>query len=142
MADLMPLIETMEHRWMRAWVAGDTRTLKSLTSRNFRLVMGSKPCVILDLPSWLRAAGSRFQCASYRFGDIYVHDLGSVAVFATHLAIEATLDERDWSKELWLTDVWRRSRVRRNWRMAERVLSSPEADRQVPLAVRKLQLWR
>ena len=48
MADLSPVIETMEHRWMRAWVSGDVRTLKALTSREFRLVIASKPPVILD----------------------------------------------------------------------------------------------
>lgn len=142
MADLMTPIEILEHRWMRAWIAGDSRALKALTSPRFRLVVGSKPCVILDAPSWLRAAASRFVCSSYRFGDIYVHDLGSTAVFATHLAIEATIDDRDWSRQLWLTDVWRRSRVRRSWRIVERVLSSPEDDPKLPLAVRRLQLWR
>ena len=72
MADLSPVIETMEHRWMRAWVSGDTAALKALTSRNFRMVMGSKPSAILDYKSWIEAAPKRFQCRSYRFGDIYV----------------------------------------------------------------------
>ena len=48
MSKLSPVIETMEHRWMRAWVAGDDRTLRALTARNFRMVMGSKPIAVLD----------------------------------------------------------------------------------------------
>ena len=31
MADILPLIETLENRWMRAWIGGDVKTLKSLT---------------------------------------------------------------------------------------------------------------
>jgi hypothetical protein len=142
MADLVPLIETLEHRLMRAWVARDARTLKALTSRKFRLVIGSKPCVILDAPSWLHAATERFLCSGYRFSDIYVHALGGVAIFATHLSLEATLDDRDWSREVWLTDVWRKPGVGRGWRLVDRVLSRSEDDSQVPLAVRRLQLWR
>ena len=39
MADLLSVLEMMENRWMRAWVARDSRTLKALTSRKFRLVI-------------------------------------------------------------------------------------------------------
>jgi len=142
MAELMPIIETLEHRWMRAWVNGDTRTLKALTSRNFRMVTGSRPCVLLDSTSWLQAAGSRYLCNSYRFADIYVHDLGSMAVFGTQLHLESSIDGQDWSGRFWLTDVWRKSGVRRRWRMVERVISKLEEDAQVLAAVRSLQLWR
>ena len=55
MADLPPVIETLEHRWMRAWVGRDVKTLKALTSRRFRLVVGSKPSVMLDQKSFLDA---------------------------------------------------------------------------------------
>ena len=142
MANLMPIIETHENRWMRAWVNGDVKELKALTSRNFRLVMGSRPAAILDSPSWLEAAESRFLCSSFRFGDIYVRDVGSAAVFATQLTMKATMDDRDWSGEYWVTDIWRKSRVRRQWRMVERILSRPETDRQVPAGIQTLQLWR
>jgi len=36
---------------MRAWMKADTRELKARTSRNFRMVMGSKPATILDFKS-------------------------------------------------------------------------------------------
>ena len=127
---------------MRAWVGRDAKELKALTSRNFRMVLGSKPSAILDAASWLDAANSRFECISYRFGDIYVRDLGAVAVFASQLTIKATMDDQDWSGEYWVTDIWRKSRIRRQWRMVERVLSRPEADRQMPAGIRSLQLWR
>ena len=51
MADLTPIIETMENRWMRAWVNGDAKALKAITASNFILLTGSKPPAILD-PSY------------------------------------------------------------------------------------------
>ena len=142
MAKLMPVIETLENRWMRAWINGDSKTLKALTARSFRMVMGSRPAAILDTPSWLEAARTRFLCDSYRFGDIYVRDVGSVAVFATQLTIRATMDDRDWSGDYWVTDIWRKTRVRRQWQMVERILSRPDADRQYAAGIKSLQLWR
>ncbi len=142
MADILPIIETLENRWMRAWVGGDVRTLKGLTSRNFRLVIGSKPSVLLDAKSWLDASGSRFTCRSYRFGDLYARNLGPVSVFATQLDLEASIDGHDWSGRVWVTDLWRKGGIRRSWRMVERVMSRPEEDAQVPAAIRSLQLWR
>ena len=53
MADLTPHIETMENRWMRAWVQRDVRTLKSITAKDFILLTASRPPAILDRPSWL-----------------------------------------------------------------------------------------
>lgn len=142
MADLLSTIETMEHRWMRAWVGRDKRVLKALTSSNFRMVISSKPPVILDVRSWLEAAATRYLCESYRFGEVYVRNLGSVAVFATRMELQATMDGEDWSGELWVTDIWRKTKLRRNWRMVERVLSRPEEGAKVPAAIRSLQLWR
>lgn len=142
MADLLPVIETIEHRWMRAWVGRDLKTLKGLTARNFRFVMGSRPCVILDARSWLDAAATRFLCSNYRFGDRYARDVGPGVVFATQLEMDATMDGADWSGEFWVTDIWKRARVRRSWRLVERVLSRPDDNPQVPAALRSLQLWR
>jgi hypothetical protein len=142
MADVLPIIETLENRWMRAWVNGDAKALKALTSRKFRMVIGSKPCVILDASSWLAAATTRYVCNGYRFGDIYARQLGSVAVFATRLDLQASMDGHDWSGDVWITDIWRKSRVTRKWQMVERVVSRPETSSDVPAAIRTLQLWR
>src|SRR5688500_11897130 len=142
MAEILPIIETLENRWMRAWVSGDAKTLKALTSRKFRMVVGSKPSVLLDASSWLQAATTSFLCHSYRFGDIYARNLGPVTVFATQLDLKASIDGHDWSGRMWVTDIWRKGTVRRSWRMVERVLSRPEEDQQVPAAIRSMQLWR
>jgi hypothetical protein len=142
MADLLPVIETYEHRWMRAWIGRDAKALKALTARNFVLLMASKPPVILDTKSWLEAATTRYLCKSYRFGDLYVRDLGAIALFAAPVDIEATMDGHDWSGRIWVTDLWRKSRVRRGWRIVERAISRTDDNPQVPAAIRSLQLWR
>jgi hypothetical protein len=132
----------MEHRWMRAWVARDAKTLKSLTARNFILLMGAKPPAILDRPSWLEAAGKRWDCTSYRFGDIVVRGEGSVAVFSAPVELRATMDGRDWSGTFWITDVWRKGRMRRGWKLAERVVTRQDEDPAVTKAIKSLQLWK
>ena len=142
MANLHPLIETMERSYMRAWITGDSKALKALTARNFRMVIAAKPSVILDHKSWVEAAAARYLCSSYRFGDIYVRDLGAMTIFATRLEIEATMDGHDWSGEYWITDLWRKSKLRRNWKMVERVISRPEENPDAAAAIRSLQLWR
>ena len=142
MADLLPIIETLENRWMRAWVGRDAKALKALTSSRFIMLFGSKPSVILDSRSWIEAATTRYLCTSYRFGDVYARDLGSAALFAAQLDLHATMDGHDWSGRVWVTDLWRKTTVRRSWRMVERVVSRPEDNSQVPAAIRSLQLWR
>jgi hypothetical protein len=142
MADLLPIIEAMEHRFMRAWVGRDARTLKALTSRHLIFLMGSKPPVILDSRSWLDAATTRYRCTGYRFGDVYVRELGTFALFASQLDLDASMDGNDWSGRLWVTDLWRRGRVRRGWRLVERIVSRIEDKAEAPAAIKSLQLWR
>ena len=142
MADLTPIIETMENRWMRAWVQRDSAALKALTGRSFILLTGSKPPAILDNRSWVEAATTRWLCRSYRFGDIYVRDVGGLALFASQLELKATLDGEDWSGTYWVTDLWKKGRVRRRWRMVQRVVSRVDDKAQVAAGIRALQLWK
>ena len=143
MADLLPVIETMEHRWMRAWMERDVKGLKSLTSRKFILLTGSKPPVILDYRSWVDAAAGRYSCRSYRFDNVYARDFGSVALFAAQLDVEATMDGRDFSgRRLWVVDLWSKSLPTRRWKMVQRVISRTEEEAKLPQAIRSLQLWR
>jgi ketosteroid isomerase-like protein len=142
MADLTPVIETMENRWMRAWVQRDARALRGLTARDFILLTGSKPPAILDNRSWVEAATTRWLCTSYRFGDIYVREVGGLALFGSQLELKASLDGEDWSGTYWVTDLWRKGRVRRRWRIVQRVMSRVDERAQVAAAIRSLQLWR
>ena len=142
MAELADQIEVLENRYMRAWASGDVATLRQLTGRGFQLVIGSKPAVMLDRASWLEAAPGRFASSGFRFGGIYVREVGGVVLFASQLELEARLDGHDWSGLVWVTDLWRRGGVRRRWRLAQRILSRTEEDKKVPPAIRAMQLWR
>jgi hypothetical protein len=142
MADLTPVIETMEHSWMRAWVQRDAKALKALTSKDFILLTASRPPVILDRPSWVEAACQRYLCSSYRFGDIYVRTIGTAALFATRVDLRAEMDGHDWSGTVWLSDLWRKGRVRRGWKLAQRIVSRADDTPDAAAALRSLQLWR
>ncbi len=143
MADLTAVIETMEHRWMRAWVNGEKKVMKAATSRHFMLLAGSKPPMILDRTSWLDAAANRWSCSSYRFGDIYVRSVGSgLAAFAAPIEIKARMDGIDESGTFFVTDIWRRAMSRRGWKMVQRVISRPDEDPALPKAIRAVQLWK
>jgi ketosteroid isomerase-like protein len=141
MADLTATIETMEHRWMRAWVNGDMRAMKGITAKNFILLTASKPPAILDKPSWIEAAGSRHLASSYRFADIYVRGFGAVAIFSATLELKASMDGRDWSGRQFVTDVWRKRRIG-GWKMVQRNVSRTDDDPQVAKAIKALQLWK
>ena len=65
-----------------------------------------------------------------------------MTVFATQLTVEATMDGHDWSESYWVTDLWRKSRVRRNWRMVERIVSRPDDKPDVAGGDPLAQLWR
>ncbi len=134
-------IETLEHQWMRAWIQRDRKAMKALASRDFIFLLGGKRAAILDRPSWLDAV-DRFRCESYRLGEVYVRRHGATAVFACQMTIEAKFGRRDWSGEVWVTDLWQRSRVRRKWKLVERVVSRPDTDEDAPADIRELQLWR
>ena len=135
------LIETLEHQWMRAWMQRDRKAMKALASRDFIFLFGSRRAAILDRPSWLDAT-DRLRCASYRFGEVYVRRHGNTAVFACQATLEARIGKHDWSGEVWLTDLWQRGRMRRRWKLVERVVSRPDTDETMPAEIRELQLWR
>ena len=142
MADLTPIIETMEHRWMRAWVGRDVKAMKAITAKDFILLTGSKPPAILDRPSWIEAAAKRWDCSSYRFGDIYVREVGGIALFTAPVELKATMDGRDWSGHFWVSDLWRKGRVRRGWKLAQRIVTRADDNAELPKAIRALQLWK
>ena len=135
-------IETLEHQWMRSWMQRDRNQMKALASRDFIFLLGSTKAAILDRASWLEAATTRFRCSSYRFGEVYVRRHGGVAVFAAQLTLEASMGDDEWSGPAWVTDLWQRSAVRRKWRLVERVLSRPDTDEKMPIAIHSMQLWR
>ncbi|MBX9898630.1 MAG: nuclear transport factor 2 family protein [Qipengyuania sp.] len=135
-------IEALEHRWMRAWIQRDRKTMKAMAGRDFIFLLGSDRAAILDRASWLEAAGTRLLCDSYRFGSVYIRRHGGIAVFATGMTIEARIDGEPLSGTVWIVDLWKKSRLRRRWHLLERTVSRPDTDARLPGAVRAMQLWR
>ena len=135
-------IEALEHRWMRAWVNGDKKEMKALASRDFIFLFGSTRPTILDRTSWLDAAPERLRCDSYRFGNVYVRRHGALAIFAAPVTLEATLDGKPLFSGAFMTDVWKRSKLRRRWALVERVLAPADADADLTRAVHSMQRWR
>jgi hypothetical protein len=80
MSDLTPVIETMEHRWMRAWGQPGGQGAERPDREGLHPAHRGEAVGDPDRPSWLEAAGSRWDCSSYRFGDLVVRDLGGVGV--------------------------------------------------------------
>ena len=120
----------------------DRNQMKSLAARDFIFLLGSHKPVILDRASWLEAATTRFRCTGYRFDEVYVRKHGNVAVFATRVGLEASVEDHDWSGDGWVVDLWQKSRVSRKWKLVERTLSRPDTDERMPDAIRAMQLWR
>lgn len=143
MAEPSEQIETLEHRYFRAWLARDERTLKAMTARAFRLVFATEPPVLLDDRSWVDAVGGRFRCDAYRFGGTpFVRQSGSSALFAALVEIDAAIDGKPVKGSYWMVDVWRRSRLRRRWQLTERLLSRSLDGRIAPDDIAALQQWR
>ncbi len=135
-------IETLEHQWMRAWMQRDRKAMKSLAARDCIVLFAGKRAAILDRPSWLEAACGTLRCDGYRFGEVYVRRHGNAAVFSSNVELEAKIGAIDWSGATWFTAMWKRTSVRRNWRLVERVISRPDGDEHIPAKIRELQLWR
>ena len=75
------------------------------------------------------------------FADIYVRRIGSAALFSATLELKASLDGRDRSGRLFVTDLWRKRRIG-GWKLVQRVISKPDEDRELPKAIKSLQLWK
>ena len=135
-------IEALEHRWMRAWMQRDRNQMKALAARDFIVLFGAHPPAMLDRPSWLEAATTRLRCKAYRFEEVYVRRHGPVAVFSTQMTIEAEIGNHEWSGQVWVTDLWKRSMSRRKWRLIERSLARPDSDVRLAKEIRAMQLWR
>lgn len=134
-------LETLEHQWMRAWMRGDRKLMKDVAARDFVFLLGGAKATILDRVSWLEAATTCLRLHSYRFGDIYVRRHGNVGIFTCQLEMEASLGDHEWKGQTWVCDPWRKSWLRNNWKLVERVVSRPDGDDALGSELTKLQLW-
>ena len=135
-------IEALEHQFMRSWMNRDRNGMKSLATGDFVFLLGAQTSAILDRPSWLEAATTRFQLSAYRFKDLYVRRHKKMAVFAARMSVEARIGTEKLEGEVWITDLWQRGRLRRKWKLVEPTISRPDTNENLPGLIREMQLWR
>ena len=135
-------IEALEHQFMRSWMNRDRNGMKSQASGDFVFLLGAQTSAILDRPSWLEAATTRFQLSAYRFKDLYVRRHKKMAVFAARMSIEARIGTETIDGDVWITDLWQRGRFRRKWKLVERTMSRPTTNEKLPGLIKEMQLWR
>ena len=51
------------------------------------------------------------------------------------------MDGRDCSGQVFVTDLWRKRRLR-GWKMVQRIVSKIDEDPELPRAIKSLQLWK
>lgn len=51
------------------------------------------------------------------------------------------MDGRDWSGRVFITDLWRKHRLR-GWKLTQRIVSKPDDDPELAKAIKSLQLWK
>lgn len=99
-------IALRQRAWMDAWMAGDMAGCEALLAPEFRLRSVATDHVV-GRDEWLtqarsgRIAGTAFD---YEVMDVVV--VGDTAVTMSRTRQEATIDGRDWSATLHITDVW------------------------------------
>ncbi|RGP40674.1 hypothetical protein BPTFM16_00961 [Altererythrobacter insulae] len=135
-------IEALEHQFMRSWMNRDRNGMKAMASADFVFLLGAQTAAMLDRPSWLEAATTRFQLSAYRFKDLYVRKHKKMAVFAARMSIEARIGSETIDGDVWITDLWQRGRLRRRWKLVERTLSRPTKNEKLPGLIKEMQLWR
>lgn len=141
MSDIAATIETLEHRVMRAWMRRETSDLRKLLTRDFMMIVASEPPQLLDRPSLVEASGDAFRCTGFRFHEVCVRSHGRFAWFTAAAELELLIGGREIAGKFWIADLWKRGRVKRSWKLVERSLSRPDADEQLPAAIRALQQW-
>lgn len=141
-ADLDQNFEVLENRLMRAWMHRDARDVKALVSGDFIFMFGTKPPVLLDRPSFIAGLEDRFVCEGFRFQEVTARKYGKSVWFSGHVELELRVGQHKWAGNFLITDLWRKSAIRRRWMLAERSLAPVENDSRLSDAIRAMQLWR
>ncbi|WFL76883.1 nuclear transport factor 2 family protein [Altererythrobacter arenosus] len=141
MSNIAAEIETLEHRFMRAWMRREAGEIRKLAARDFMLIVASEPAQLLDRPSFVEAMAGPLSCTGFRFHEVCVRKHGRAAWFTARAELELRIDRRDWTGNFWVSDLWLKGRVKRGWKMVERSLARTDGDEQLPGSLRQLQLW-
>lgn len=134
-------IEALSLSAMRAWVAGDAKTMKKLLARDFMMLVGSTPPQLLDRPSFLAAADGGFACRRFTFREVVARRHGKSAWLVAGAELELAFGPKVWSGGFLVTDLWRKGAIG-GFKLAERSLARLDPDDGFAVALSKLQLWK
>ena len=96
----------LQRVWMDAWLAGDIHACESLMAPEFRLRSVATDSVV-GRSEWLEQASSgRIAGTAFEYEEMDVAVVGDTAVTMSRTRQEATIEGRDWSATLHVTDVW------------------------------------
>jgi hypothetical protein len=135
-------IEVDETRLMRAWMSRDPDEVRAMVARDCLMLFGTQPPALLDRPSFLAGLDRGLQCKGFRFHEATVRRYGGIAWYSAQVDLELQIGPGEWSGTFLLTDLWRRTKIKRNWQLAERSLAPTDPDKKLCEAIRSLQLWR
>ncbi|GMN01641.1 nuclear transport factor 2 family protein [Erythrobacter sp. MTPC3] len=142
MADLLPQFEVLENQLMRAWLHRDLAGIKQSMASECITMFGTRPPALLDRPSFLAAVQGELLCEAFRFQEITARQYGKCVWFTGHVELELKLGRREWAGNFLITDLWRKTPIRRRWMLTERSLARVEDSTAMSDAIRALQLWR
>jgi ketosteroid isomerase-like protein len=123
---LVAEFRALETAFTDAIVAGDRRRLEEFLAPDYRLTLAvaGAPLVHVGRAEWLNnVPKTRVQRNEFR--ELSVRREGSTVVVVAYVTLEATVDGRQRSGDILLTDVWIEQDGR--WRLAWRLSSRPEA---------------
>ncbi|MBD2842013.1 Cif family virulence factor [Erythrobacter rubeus] len=141
MANIAAIIEANELHFMQSWMHRDAGSIRQLATRDFMMMLGTKPPELLDRPSFVAGIEQGFRCTGFRLGESFVRKYGRLAWYVAGAQLELKLGAKDWSGDFIITDLWRKARIG-GWKLAERSLAPTNSDDDLDHRIRKLQLWR
>lgn len=135
-------IEALALGAMRAWVAGDAKAMKKLTTRDFLMLVGSTPPQLLDRPSFLAAMPRDFACSRFVFREVIARKHRDAAWFVAGAELDLVLGGRAWTGPFLVSALWRKSAWSSKLLLADLSLARQDPDRDLAAAVARLQLWK
>lgn len=142
MADVTATFEALERAQLRSWLDADRAGVKSSVAGDCVMMFGTAPPVLLDRASFLAAIDRGLVLKAFRLREVTARQYGRSAWFTGHAELELALGQKTWQGGFLLTDLWRKSRLRRRWLLTERALAPVEGNAAFAEAIGKLQLWR
>lgn len=114
-------IQSLERRWMQAWVEADLDTCAAILADDFLLT--SARGVLMPKAAWLANAGSVFTCTAFEWLELRVRPFGDFAVVHGRSRQQARVGDTDWSGLFLTTDVW--ARRDKGWQVVARHGTGP-----------------